>query len=359
MPDSATELNPNRNVDLVFQGGGVMGIALVGALAVLEERGFKPQNLAGTSAGALVATLRAAGYSGEELRRVIAGTDFRRFLDTDWEDRIPLIGTPLSLLKDQGIYEGKVLRERLRELLAQADPPVHTFRDLVHPDYADQPRYRYRVQVVAADISARRLLVLPQDAEQLGIAPDDLEVALAVRMSAGIPIFFEPVRWPNPKTGREHVIVDGGLLSNFPVWLFDSPGVPAWPTFGLRLVQPEPDEDGGGADNGGLLPSLRGIEAIDFACRLIQTMLEAHDKVYIDQATFARTIAIQTGAVHATDFTLSPEQAESLYQVGRAAATAFLKDWDFAAYIAEFRSSQEHAIRQTHAELLEERAAQT
>ncbi len=67
--------------------------------------------------------------------------------------------------------------------------------------------------------------MLPRDArEQLGIDPDELEIATAVRMSMSIPMFFDPVVHRNP-TNRddEHVIVDGGLLSNFPIWLFDSP----------------------------------------------------------------------------------------------------------------------------------------
>ena len=55
-------------------------------------------------------------------------------------------------------------------------------------------------------------------------------------MSMSIPVFFEPVRFPNPGTREEHLIVDGGMLSNFPVWLFDAE-VPQWPTFGLKLTQ--------------------------------------------------------------------------------------------------------------------------
>ena len=58
---SPTHQPTERRVDLVFEGGGVKGICLVGAYSVLEERGFEPQNVAGTSAGVIVATLLAAG----------------------------------------------------------------------------------------------------------------------------------------------------------------------------------------------------------------------------------------------------------------------------------------------------------
>src|SRR5436305_307633 len=81
------------------------------------------------------------------------------------------------------------------------------------------------VQVIASDLSKERMLVLPRDArDQLGIDPDELEVARAVRMSMSIPMFFDPVVHQNPaNANEEHVIVDGGLLSNFPIWLFDCP----------------------------------------------------------------------------------------------------------------------------------------
>ena len=72
---------------------------------------------------------------------------------------MPIVGVPLSVLKDEGIYEGERLLVWLRELLAQRG--VSTFRDLVHPDSAAEPRYRYRLQVIASDITARRILVLP------------------------------------------------------------------------------------------------------------------------------------------------------------------------------------------------------
>jgi NTE family protein len=95
-------------VDLVFEGGGVKGIGLAGAVATLEERGYVPQNVAGTSAGAITAALLAAGYSAAELRELIIGLDYRQFEDKGWEDKIPLVERSLSMLLDLGLYEGDV-----------------------------------------------------------------------------------------------------------------------------------------------------------------------------------------------------------------------------------------------------------
>ncbi len=224
--------------DLVCEGGGVKGVGLAGAFSVLEERGYTIENVAGTSAGAITAALIAAKYDASELRDIVFGMDFEQFLDEGWEDRIPGVGKAASVLLDTGIYEGDVFREWIADLLEKHN--VETFGDLRTGD-AD-PRYAHKLQVIASDVTARQLLVLPRDAAVLGLKPDELNVALAVRMSMSIPIFFEPVRVENAETNREHLIVDGGMLSNFPVWLFDSdPGeVPTWPTFGLLLVEPEP-----------------------------------------------------------------------------------------------------------------------
>lgn len=102
-------MNPagnNDRVDLVLEGRGVKGIGLVGALPVLSERGFRPQNIAGTSAGAIAASLIAAGYSPAELHTILSELDFNSFKDETWEDQVPLAGVPLSILIEKGIYKG-------------------------------------------------------------------------------------------------------------------------------------------------------------------------------------------------------------------------------------------------------------
>jgi NTE family protein len=338
-------MHVNLNADLVFEGGGVKGIGLAGALQTLEERGYLPQNVAGTSAGAISAALLAAGYSADELREIIVSLDYRQFQDRAWEDKVPLIERSLSLLLDLGIFEGDRFYEWMKERLEAKG--VRTFADLVHPDYAEDPRYRSRLQVIASDVTTHQLLILPRDAGKLGIKPDDLDVALAVRMSMSIPVFFEPVRVENPETGRTHVIVDGGMLSNFPVWLFDCEDgePPEWPTFGMLLVEPKPS-----VPIGARLPTPRMAGSgpgavIDYVKALAQTMMEAHDRLYVEQASFARTIPIPTLGVGTTEFDLPRDRALSLYDSGRSAAEKFLDGWDFDAYIAEFRSGKEHSRR--------------
>jgi len=352
-----TDVSPKK-VDLVFEGGGVKGIGLAGAIETLEEHRYVPQNVAGTSAGAISAGLLAAGYSAAELKEIIMGLDYRQFQDEAWEDKVPVIDRSLSMLLDLGLYEGDRFLEWIRELLEAKG--VRTFAQLVHPDFEDHPRFRSRLQVIASDVTTHELLVLPRDAHKLGVEPDELDVALAIRMSMSIPVFFEPVRWQDPRSGEEHLIVDGGMLSNFPVWLFDCDAgeEPEWPTFGLLLVEPEPS-----VQVGERLPqernATRGPRAVvDYVKALAQTMMEAHDRLYVEQATYARTIPIPTLGVGTTEFDLAPHRAQALYDSGRRAAERFLETWDFDAYLAEFRSGKRHSRRAALVTQLEEAAAE-
>jgi NTE family protein len=331
------------NCDLVCEGGGVKGVGLAGAYSVLEEHGYRVQNVAGTSAGAITAALIAAGYTAEELKKIVFELDFLQFEDKGWEDRIPLFGKGVSLLSDQGIYEGNRFREWIGGLLEEKH--IKTFADLRTGD--EDPRFAYRLQVIASDVSARRLLVLPRDAAILGIEPDELEVALAVRMSMSIPIFFEPVRIENKQTNHEHLIVDGGMLSNYPLWLFDcdTSQIPDWPTFGLLLVEPEPK-----TPITARLPEpqkgphgARGL--ISLLSALVHTMMEAHERMYVEKEQFARTIPIKTLGVGTTEFNLSEERKLALYNSGRTAAEEFLATWNFDAYVEEYRKGKQHPRR--------------
>jgi NTE family protein len=321
-----------RDVDLVFEGGGLKGIGLAGAYSVLEERGFRPQNTAGTSAGAVVAALVAAGYSAAELRETIEQCDFGKLKDHAGEGWLPLFSRTFGILKDRGFYEGEAFLRWMTSLLEAKG--VRTFGDLVRRPEAE-PRYRYKLQVIASDLTEERLLVLPRDAHLLGLDdPDELGVALAVRMSMSIPIFFEPVSFTNPKTGREHLIVDGGILSNFPVWLFDAEE-PMWPTIGVKFVEDNPRAPlGTSRVRGGV------FKLVDYARSLMDTMMEAHDRFYLEQTDFDRTIAIDPMGVGTTDFDLSGQRAMKLYDAGRSAAEAFLSSgWE---------ASNEKLKRQDH-----------
>jgi NTE family protein len=312
--------------DAVFEGGGVKGIGLVGALEEMEAAGWEWRMVAGTSAGAIVAALVAAGYRATELRGILEELDYRKFKDESFIDRVPFVGQAASLLFEKGIYEGDYFESWIRQLLEQKG--VKTFADLRAKDA--HPLYAHRLQVLVSDITESRILVLPSGLEHYRIPADGYEVARAVRMSMSIPFFFEPVR------SAGHYFVDGGMLSNFPVWLFDrqpeEPGAgdppPRCPTFGFKLVEP----------NDAAPNEIDSI--IDYIKALVTTMLESHDKQHVEDADFLRTIAIPTVGVRTTEFSLTAEKRTRLYESGRAAARAFLRTWDEDAYIRRARAPQ-------------------
>ncbi|HUB76616.1 MAG TPA: patatin-like phospholipase family protein [Solirubrobacteraceae bacterium] len=328
--------------DLVFEGGGVKGIALAGAYRELAERGYAPQCVAGTSAGAITAALVAAGYSGRELEHVVLHEmRFPQFEDPAFLDDFGRVGQAAEFLLHRGMHSGDFFLQWISDrLAAKGMTKFGQLRD----DTATHPNRTYRLQVIASDLSTRSMLVLPRDSAALGISdPDELEIAHAVRMSMSIPLFFEPVVLENAKTGTPHVVVDGGLLSNFPIWLFDLPpgAVPQFPTFGMTLVAPGERVSLAPPPPGHPQAELRWD--IDFLKAIVSTMMDAHDRIAMDAATEARTIALPTLGVGTTDFAIDPAQARALFNAGRAATARFLDGWSFEGYIERFRADRDEA----------------
>jgi NTE family protein len=343
-----------KRVDLVFEGGGVKGIGLAGAFGYLDEQGFRPQRVAGTSAGAITAALVAAGYSGKELQSlVLEQMKFKSFEDGGrWA-----VSEALELAAHKGLHPGKYFEGWMRERLEEKGITKFGQLRVAGDDGAAggggdaDATAQYRLQVIASDITEQRMLVLPRDAqEHLGLDPDELEIAAAVRMSMSIPIFFDPVVYHDPRNPHDQrLIVDGGLLSNFPVWLFDTTSgqVPRWPTFGLLLVAPNQQAPLVAGDEPERTDEGK-VSILGFLLAIGHTMMEAHDRLYVEQANYARTIPINTLGVQTTQFSIDddPELKRKLYESGRNAAAEFLKTWDFDAYIKTFRQGDQPTRRQ-------------
>ena len=115
-----------------------------------------------------------------------------------------------------------------------ADYGVSTFADLAITDRNLPPEQRYRLVVTVADVTLGQLIRLPWDYERVyGLDPDEQSVADAVRASTAIPFFFRPATLTSAE-GRTSTLVDGGLLSNFPIDSLDrTDGSPA-PVADLR-----------------------------------------------------------------------------------------------------------------------------
>lgn len=307
-----------QSADLVCEGGGVRGIGLVGAVDALAVAGYRFPRVAGTSAGAVVAALIAALQAADQpltrLAEIMRSIDYPKLLDRNLIGHVPLIGGGLSLLVSDGVYRGAYLEHLLARQLGKLG--VRTFGDLRTGEEPEQ--FAWSLVVTASDLSRRRLVRIPWDLPSYGIDPDGFSVARAVHASSAIPFVFEPVRVGGATW------VDGGLLSNFPVELFDRPdGQPQWPTFGIRLsVRP------------GIPPTHAVHGPVSLGIAAIETLVSNQDNAYIDDpCTVRRTIFVPAGDVSPIDFGITPEQRDALYQAGLQAGQAFLKTWNYADYL--------------------------
>lgn len=301
----------------------MLGIGHVGATAVLEERGAQFKRIAGVSAGAIVGSLLAAGWSAAELHGLLDGLDYSQFLDKDALDRVPIIGPLLSVVLEHGYAAGAKLHDFLTTELKTRG--IETFGDLrITDDRGADPRpeHRWRLTVLAADVTRGQLLRLPQDYERYGLDPDKQSVADAVRASTAVPYLYEPftLRYAD----GESLLVDGGLVSNYPMDIFDrtDAGKPRWTTIGVTLFPQLP------AGDTRLIPSLGllgGVPGVRFLESVIITAIVGRDQGYLAQPWVGeRSIEVDSRGVQPFDFGIAKTKAEELYQSGRDAATQFL-----------------------------------
>lgn len=289
-------------IDGVFSGGGIKAIAFVGALQVMEERGYRFQRVAGTSAGALVAALIASGYRSRDITEIMEKTEFEKLVD----GRKGMISFPfmkwIRLYWKLGLYRGEELEKWIRRLLA--DQGVETFADLPEDS----------LKIVASDLSRGRILVLPDDLKDYGILPEKFSVARTVRMSSGMPFFYEPVMLYD-RSGEKSVIVDGGVLSNFPLWLFSGqdPFEFKRPVIGFQLRSDLQHE-----------PTKKIHNAVYLYQSLFNTMRLAHDNHYITKQQAENIVFIPVNHVSTTHFSLDDETKQKLIEFGRQRTEKFL-----------------------------------
>lgn len=289
-------------IDGVFSGGGMKGYALVGAYQVLEEKGFSFERTAGTSAGSIIASFIIAGYSGKEMEEIMMEMDTTILLDERIGSKLPLAKWLLLYWK-LGLYKGDKLEEWIAEKLAQKG--IFTFKDIPHHSF----------RIIASDVTNGVIMVLPDDLPKYHIDSNSFSVAKAVRMSCSIPYFFEPVKMNQRKPYT--YVVDGGVLSNFPMWLFDKDNViKTRPVIGVKL-----------SENKDELPPRKIDNAIEMFGALFETMKDAHDNRYISRKHEKNIIFIPTKNVSATEFDLSLQKKRELIALGRQSAKAFLKSW--------------------------------
>ncbi|MCX7842345.1 MAG: patatin-like phospholipase family protein [Clostridia bacterium] len=338
--------NENNAANLVLSGGGVKGIAFIGAFETLSERAWHFLNIAGVSAGAIIGSILAAGYSPFELRGILDSFAFEKIKADDIAKRVPVISKYLyygngmreyegndydelefvrqllkgcnsleargnileSILKicKQGcLFNGDYLEEWISGVLARKG--IRTFKDLRGGQVDRVNPLGYKMRMTAVDATRAKLVVLPDDMTYYGIEPDSLEVAKAVRMSTSVPFVFKAVELKR-KDGdnvKTHYLLDGGVFDNFPFWLIDS----NYPTIGLRLTE------------------RKSIISLDTPLNILKRLISAvHDIGVPQNIAFDNRycIKIDTSGISFLDFDLDEDEKNQLIRSGREAVLRFL-----------------------------------
>jgi NTE family protein len=334
--------------DLAVEGGGIKGVALAGAVLALDEAGYSFARVAGTSAGAIVATLIAAltksGRPMTELKTHLDSLEFSQFMPQGhlrhWLEHTSKTAATatdaIMLTTRMGLYSGDYLEEWLGPILAELG--ADTFGKLKitleeDPGMSLPEDHRYRVVVHTSDITRGVLVQLPWDYKYYGLVADTESVARAVRASMSIPFFFDPVTTyaipadvdvpqPGGVSVRQHYAggtvtwVDGGMLANFPINAFRRVDnqLARWPTIGIKLSSlPRAFQS-----------TVACSDAITVGLKCIHTLLNEWDVHNAYQTTSARTIFVDNAGVSAIQFQLSEAQQQQLFLNGVRAATKFV-----------------------------------
>lgn len=293
--------------DAVFEGGGMRGIGFVGALSYLEKKGFKWRNVAGTSAGAIIASLLAAGYTAKEIEKILVETDFLKFLDKEKIQKIPILGKPIGFFSEKGIYSGNFFENWMEELLNKKG--VSTFKDLCNNNQC-------KLKLIASDITRKEMLILPDALSSYGINPLNFKISKAVRMSMSIPFYFKPVTFKYH--GGVSYIVDGGICWNYPISIFDNnKDCKKIPTIGFKFKTSDISYTAKGK-----------TDAMSFLFDIADTMSAETNGSHLCNDDINRTIFIPALDVDTTEFDIPKEKSLLLFKSGYRAAKNFVQKYE-------------------------------
>lgn len=325
--------------NLVFEGGGVKGIAYVGALEELDKEGILNdiERVAGTSAGAMVAVMVALRYTAEEVRQVLWDLDFKDFKDSSKG----IVRDTIRLLKNYGWYKGDYFRDLIAKLIEKKTGNGEmTFEQL-----AETGQYR-DLYLVGADLTTGLSKVFSAHNKET----KTVKVADAARISMSIPLFFAAVRGGKD---NKHIFVDGGLLDNYTVKTFDRQTYLAdinnarrteyyekinetlrmqrtvttneyvynKETLGFRLDAKE--------DIAMYLTHEENFNEIDgffdYTKALVTTLIDFQTNDHLHSDDWQRTVYIDTLGVRAIDFDIPKEKKDELVKSGKLYTKAYLE----------------------------------
>ncbi|MCZ8348136.1 MAG: patatin-like phospholipase family protein [Leptospiraceae bacterium] len=292
--------------NLVFQGGGVLGIAYSGAIQVLEEQEIlkNVRAVAGTSAGAISALALALRYNAQQIQEILVSTNFEEFLA---EPR------PLEFTKMYGWFRTEPVLNWLKALIKKCGMNFHPEMDWTGEETFLQLHERGArdLLVYATDLNTKKAVEF-----QYKTTPNTM-VAEAICASMSIPAFFQAFKFSNSEP-NDHIYVDGGALLNYPIMAFDNGSVNDR-TLGFKFQKTE------------LVPMSKDLDfgnIREWVKSLIDTVADSQSEmIRRTPEYYRRTVDIDTGSISFVDFDLKKEEKEFLIEQGILYTELFLRQY--------------------------------
>ncbi|MEO0404311.1 MAG: patatin-like phospholipase family protein [Bacteroidota bacterium] len=309
-------LKPNQVDYLIFEGAGIRGVSYVGAVKELEEQGVTEnlKGVGGTSAGAITAMLIAAGYSGDELKQVLFDPDLGEFNDGGY--LFP--GGINRLSKDYGWYKTDALEEALMDLLSRKGfAPETTLKGI-------EEKSGLLFRTSTTDLVGQQPMALGSHNYP------EMRVVDAVLASVAIPFYFHPIvidskghRLKEASSSEHKMLVDGGILMNFPIQLFDDVD-PEKRTLGVRVdTQDQFEQD---AVNPDVLAPQDINNLSEYVTAFYVLVLEKMNRQSLTDSDWDRTVRINCGDLGPKIKSMSKEQKELLVKAGQDAVAMYFKE---------------------------------
>ncbi len=321
--------------NLALEGGGIRGIAYAGAFKVLEEKCIlqKIENVAGSSVGAIAGLMISIGYNAAEIDSIMMSLPFEKFND----GRGGLYGKVRRIKREFGIYKGDTFKEWLEDLLLKKTGNAQLNFMQLHKMKLKNDLYK-DLYCTATNISKQRLEIFSYKHTPY------LPLATAVRISGGIPIYFTPILLDNdfnPIAEGDtscyiNYYVDGGMLCNYPISMFDSCKAGGEPimcdyvffnkqTLGIKLERPEQIENF--LKNNNEIPAYNPKSFKDYFEAFGNLMIETLERKYPNLANEkGRTIYISYGKIGATIKKMNYKSKRFLFDNGVAGVTTFFEN---------------------------------
>lgn len=314
--------------NLVLEGGGIRGFAYTGAFEVLDSLDILDdiERVGGTSAGAIQASLLAVGYTPAEIMEIALDVPLRKLNDGGW------LKGPKRLKKNFGWYKGEKLSAWIEGLIEKKTGNGNiTFAEL----YRDRSIKGYKeLYITGTDLTYQCMRVFSHETYP------DMRIKDAVRISASIPLYFGAVliddrgkvyKEPDPSK-QLHVMADGAVMGNYPIFLFDSTKylsgitipvnryVVNPETLGLLMEMPEMIEHRRKESGHYPLPinSMR-----DYVKALYITLIDKSNPDGSDTASLRRTIAISNMNISGRIRKISRETLDGFIECGREGVRNF------------------------------------